>query len=47
MDETLGKANQFPVSGPRMQPPAPDSPTPPVEDVALLIDPTVDDPAST
>ncbi len=44
LDETLGKANQFPVSGPRMQRPIPHSATPPVEDVALLIDPTVDDP---
>ncbi len=41
---TLGKANQFPVSGPRMMPPQPGGP-PPVEDVALIIDPTVEDPA--
>ena len=45
LDETLGKANQFPVSGPRMQRPVPNSATSPVEDVPLLIDPTVDDPS--
>jgi len=45
LDETLGKANQFPVVGPRMQRPLPGSTTQPVEDNPLLIDPTVDDPS--
>lgn len=45
LDETLGKANQFPITGPRMQRPVPNSATPPVEDLPLLIDPTVDDPS--
>lgn len=44
LDETLGKANQFPVAGPRLQPPAPGSPAPTVMDEALIIDPTLDDP---
>jgi uncharacterized protein (TIGR02646 family) len=46
VDEKLGKANQFPVTGPRMVPPTPGSPTLPAEDAALIIDPTVDDPPS-
>jgi len=41
---TLGKANQFPVTGARMPPPAPGDLTPQVEDSALIIDPTIDDP---
>lgn len=40
---TLGKANQFPVSGDRMRF-VPGQPLP-ADDVALIIDPTVDDPA--
>jgi uncharacterized protein (TIGR02646 family) len=44
LDETLGKANQFPVVGSRMQRPVPDGVTP-VDDIPLLIDPTVDDPS--
>lgn len=43
-DETLGKANQFPVVGPRLQPPAPGSPVSSAVDDALIIDPTLDDP---
>jgi uncharacterized protein (TIGR02646 family) len=43
-DVTLGKANQFPVAGPRMAAPDPDDQAPPAEDEALIIDPTVDDP---
>lgn len=45
VSEKLGKANQFPVFGPRMSPPVPGVPTPPPEDVPLILDPTVDDPA--
>jgi hypothetical protein len=45
VEEKLGKANQFPVSGPRMLPPTPGSPTQPAEDVALILDPTVDEPS--
>jgi hypothetical protein len=42
-EETLGKANQFPVSGPRMTPPTPGNPAP-VFDSALLLNPCTDDP---
>lgn len=42
VEETLGKANQFPVNGPRLAPPAPGAP-PVVEDV-LLLNPCVEDP---
>lgn len=41
----LGKANQFPVIGSRMPPPSPGAAAYPTEDVALLIDPTTEDPA--
>ena len=44
LDEKLGKANQFPVAGARMLPPVPGNPTPPLDDVALILDPTIDDP---
>jgi uncharacterized protein (TIGR02646 family) len=43
VEETLGKANQFPVNGPRLAPPAPGQPVV-VEDV-LLLNPCHDDPA--
>lgn len=44
LDETLGKANQFPVVGPRLQPPVPGGGVSSVMDEALIIDPTLDDP---
>ena len=43
VEETLGKANQFPVNGPRMAPPAPNQPV--VVEEALLLNPCLDDPA--
>ena len=43
VEETLGKANQFPVNGPRLGPPTPNQPVV-VEDV-LLLNPCLDDPA--
>ena len=44
LDETLGKANQFPVAGPRLEPPTPGTTASTVVDEALIIDPTLDDP---
>ena len=44
IDETLGKANQFPVNGPRMTPPVVAGPPPIAEDV-LLVNPCDHDPS--
>jgi uncharacterized protein (TIGR02646 family) len=41
---TLGKANQFPVKGPRMLPPVVGGAWPPPVDDPLLLDPTTDNP---
>ena len=43
LDETMGKANQFPVDGPRLAPPVPGAP--PVVEGALLLNPCTHDPA--
>jgi hypothetical protein len=43
-EETLGKANQFPVDGPRMIAPIPGNPSPAL-DRALLLNPCTDEPA--
>jgi len=44
VDEKMGKANQFPITGPRMLPQRPTGPEP-AADAALILDPCVDEPA--